>query len=148
MHGVRIGHLVIRHIRLAQSREIGYDLGMNEAEMQRKAEIDREHRRGLKQYIYLAHAATTNMYKLGKTTNPKTRIDSLNTVCPYKVEYVYVVSVSDFTGSERIIHDKLKTYQANGEWYSLSAEWVKKVVATMDGMGKCWEGLPKVTFEK
>ncbi len=70
---------------------------------------------GKEVYIYLAQNTKTKSYKIGFSTNVKSRIKTLNTSSEYKI-----ILVDYFKGKvqdESDLHEKLKKYRKNSEWF-------------------------------
>lgn len=78
------------------------------------------------QSVYLIWAEGTNRYKIGKSTDLKKRLKSLQTSCPYPIHLIHRIrcvntSISDV---ELGLHICYSESRVNGEWFELDREAV------------------------
>ena len=74
-------------------------------------------------FVYLLHCVGTDIYKIGKSDNIKTRISELRGGCPYELELYAQTWLSTQKGAfayESHLHNFFDKFRLNGEWFSLS----------------------------
>lgn len=67
-------------------------------------------------YTYFVQAENGGLIKIGKTTNPKKRINKMQGQCPIKLKYLYIIK-NDF---ESILHEQFNEFKVHHEWYNPS----------------------------
>lgn len=77
------------------------------------APVKQVHRR-----LYLVHAVSTNLYKLGYSTRPKARLKELQTSSPYTLQTVALRAGTQ--AEERQLHIILAAHRLKGEWFEQS----------------------------
>lgn len=79
----------------------------------------------MKNYIYLIKKENESVYKIGKSKTPYKRIKQLSTANESNLKMVNIFEAGSNTSKvEKALHNKYKQYNLNGEWYSLSIEYV------------------------
>jgi len=76
-------------------------------------------------YVYLIRATGENLYKIGKSTNPEKRIQSIIGGLPMKAEAIHVAWFEDHSYAEQMFHDTFSKTRENGEWFILEDEDVE-----------------------
>lgn len=76
--------------------------------------------------VYLISFKGTNQYKIGCTTNLKSRLKSLRVKNPYELELVSTISTFDIEALELTLHNKFAKYRTHSEWFELPLEAVRK----------------------
>ena len=69
-------------------------------------------------FIYLIKS--NNMYKIGKTKNIKTRIQSIKTSTPFLLEIVHTQKYINYHKIEKHLHTEFKDKRVSGEWFNLT----------------------------
>lgn len=69
-------------------------------------------------YVYVLKA-NGNMHKIGKTHNLKSRIRSLQTASPTRLEVHMVFKCVHCGMEEGALHDHFASHRVNGEWFEL-----------------------------
>jgi hypothetical protein len=66
-------------------------------------------------FIYLVQALGTNLYKIGYSTNPESRLINMQTDCPFGVRLAAVIpgTIKD----EKILHKKYDHLRFRREWF-------------------------------
>lgn len=83
-------------------------------------------------YIYLINAVGTDKFKIGKTRSPvSTRLDDLQTGCPFRLRYVYHAYVQNMNQAERELHHQFSLFRCIGEWFTLDQVNVQECVTLM-----------------
>lgn len=77
-------------------------------------------------YVYLLQSPT-NAYKIGRTKNPKNRLETFSVKLPFEVEYVCVVQTEDMYGLEKDLHIHFSDKRINGEWFNLLPDDVEYI---------------------
>lgn len=68
--------------------------------------------------------------KIGKSNEPRQRLKSLQTACPYDLEiFTAITAIGDWHVIEQAIHDAYAEYRVGGEWFDLPE---REVVALDD----------------
>ena len=72
-------------------------------------------------FVYIiTNAAWPGYVKIGRAFNPESRLKGYQTGCPFRgYELEYAIYFEDCHGAEKIIHDWLADYRAEGEWFRL-----------------------------
>ncbi len=84
-------------------------------------------------FIYLAHAETTNDYKIGRTTNVFKRMKQLNgSQASNKIVLVKYVPVEDTRREEKKLHGMFLHRKKHNEWFTLSESDVELLCMDMD----------------
>lgn len=81
-------------------------------------------------HIYFILGIGTDKVKIGKTRDLKSRLSGMQTGSPVKLVLVSYYMAMD--SEERFLHDALKKYKANGEWFYLSDEIIDIIDVTRD----------------
>lgn len=68
-------------------------------------------------YVYLIHAEGTNRYKIGRSNNPVSRLETLKGQSPYPLKIILSVWTPDSVTSELYLHEKYREYRIYGEWF-------------------------------
>lgn len=90
---------------------------LSEKEKREKIEKKRIIKEG---YIYVVKSG--KYYKIGRTLNPKKRIQKYITENPDKVKIVLCKKVKDYIKVEKELHLKFKNRNHNREWFNLNKE--------------------------
>lgn len=67
-------------------------------------------------------------YKIGKSYNPQTRLQSIQTGSPFRVKLWRTYEVSNDNKIEQDIHKLLAPARKNGEWFHLYQNGLAKLV--------------------
>jgi len=59
------------------------------------------------------------MFKIGHTTRIEERFKTLQLACPYDLQLLDILLVTDRHQAETFIHGVLAQYHSRGEWFSL-----------------------------
>jgi hypothetical protein len=70
--------------------------------------------------------------KIGRSTNPKQRVATLETATPYELTVIGAIDASDPVETERRLHDKYEDQCKSGEWFSLDAHDKQHLLALCD----------------
>ncbi|GLV66648.1 hypothetical protein Bmyc01_53170 [Bacillus mycoides] len=73
-------------------------------------------------YIYLIKEYITNTYKIGRTSNPKNRLDIFNVKLPFKWDLVALYSTRNMIILESNLHELFTKKRKNGEWFNLDED--------------------------
>lgn len=74
-------------------------------------------------YVYFLRivGVSEDIYKVGFTTNIRSRIQALQTACPFELELShYILGTQD---DEKRVHWLLRPYRLRGEWFSGDAHF-------------------------
>lgn len=88
-----------------------------------------ERRRTLRCFVYLIGASSTGRYKIGYTTNIKSRLRGLRVSCPVDLELVCHKECfyPEAVDLEKKLHDYLRAHNTHGEWFALTDDALKYV---------------------
>lgn len=79
-------------------------------------------------YVYLVRQNYTDYYKIGVSTNPKSRIQSLSTASPSGVTAISIVEVHDHYSVEYELHQYYAHKRLNGEWFEFAPSEIVQVI--------------------
>jgi hypothetical protein len=74
--------------------------------------------------VYLLRAGSH--YKIGKTTDPQSRYETLDIQLPWKPERIHEIATNNIHRLERHWHRYFADRRANGEWFNLTTEDVEE----------------------
>jgi Meiotically Up-regulated Gene 113 (MUG113) protein len=83
-------------------------------------------------YVYLLRAEN-DLYKIGRSKNPKTRINGIIWSFPIAIELVVVIEATDMKVLEKSLHDQFRERRQRGEWFSLTlsdVEYIKRLASS------------------
>lgn len=78
-------------------------------------------------FVYLIRMGPTKIYKIGKSNDPKGRLDSLQTANPYKLKLVHAFSADNASAAEEDLHAYFHDKRMQGEWFRLTKEEADKL---------------------
>lgn len=84
-------------------------------------------------YLYLLRAEGTDLHKIGITANLDSRIRTISTSCPYRIQMLACYefySQQKASERERYWHKHFAAKRANREWFRLTGEDVKEIDRT------------------
>lgn len=100
-----------------------------------------------KSYVYVVGAiGGAQPWKIGRTTDPKQRMASLQAHSPVKLEYIKIAEAHPTL--EPSIHRQFARYRIHGEWFSFPEEDQQKVLARLDGDPWVYKVLKKASTKK
>lgn len=70
-------------------------------------------------WVYLVHASGTNQYKVGQSSNPRDRLQALQTANGNRLELIWLEQFH--LRMERLIHERLAEHRLSGEWFELES---------------------------
>jgi len=73
-------------------------------------------------YIYLAQQVGSNLYKIGSSYDPDSRIKQLQTANGEKIQLIETFETSYKFKLEKSLHRKFIQHQTLGEWFALREE--------------------------
>lgn len=76
-------------------------------------------------YVYIVGSSEEGLYKIGKTTSPEKRLRSLQTACPYELDYTRWIKTDRMDELERRLHNQFSDKRTRGEWFKLAEEDLK-----------------------
>lgn len=77
------------------------------------------------EYVYVIGSLIKNVCKIGYSKNPVSRLKSLQTGCPYKLQFLLIINGNRTT--EKQLHRKYRRYKSNGEWFHFREELKRSV---------------------
>jgi hypothetical protein len=80
-------------------------------------------------YIYILKAEN-GLYKIGKSKNPGSRINSIRTSSPVKLEVYKVFLSSEYNRQEKHLHRMFANLRELGEWFRLTDEELETINET------------------
>ena len=80
-------------------------------------------------YVYLVHALGTKRYKIGRTTNPDKRMETLKHCSPFPLKLLGILQTDNFVLEEKRLHKIASSYRVHGEWFELPSSWLKDLNA-------------------
>ena len=89
-------------------------------------------------YVYLIQGpreAGKDLFKIGRTVNPKTRFSNLQTGSPVLLELVKITKTKNSKELERYLHEYCAEMRIHGEWFALGKRDVRSVKKIMQKHG-------------
>ena len=89
-------------------------------------------------YVYLIQGpreAGKDLFKIGRTINPKTRFSNLQTGSPVLLKLVKITKTKNPKELERYLHDHCAEMRIRGEWFALGKKDVRSVKKIMKNHG-------------
>lgn len=86
-------------------------------------------------YVYVVQA-DNNLYKIGKSKDPHTRIQSLGVRLPYELEVLVLIESTNYTQLEKELHKHFADKRKGGEWFELDEndlEYIKSLMEDSNG---------------
>lgn len=106
---------------------LGSDIGVAHA-----AEVSGVEKRG---FVYvITHPAWPEYCKVGRAFDPESRLRGYQTGCPNRAYRLrYAAYFPDCVAAEKLIHDTLADYRAEGEWFRIPASVVEYSIDEIGG---------------
>lgn len=89
-------------------------------------------------YVYLIQGpreAGKDLFKIGRTINPKTRFSNLQTGSPVLLKLVKITKTKNPKELERYLHDHCAEMRIRGEWFALEKKDVRSIKKIMKNHG-------------
>lgn len=103
-------------------------------------------------YFFMARDGAGPMYvKVGRSDNPITRLETVQTGCPLpivKAGMVKCLTIEQSRKIERDLHTMLSGWHSSGEWFRLNWEEGDDKSALMGMMNVVFAGIPDWKFEE
>lgn len=80
--------------------------------------------------VYLIKQQSANLYKIGISKDPKSRLDQLQTANPDTLELVSTFKTKHGFQLETFVHRKFSDANVQLEWFELTEEEVKEFIPT------------------
>ncbi len=93
-------------------------LGLSQPKTDTKSESPQ--RNATAGYVYIVRSE--NLYKIGRTQYPSSRIDKYRTENPYLIEMILLAKVEDYIRVEKVILTMFASKKHHGEWFSLDEQ--------------------------
>jgi hypothetical protein len=81
-------------------------------------------------YIYVLQMQGTNLCKIGRTKNYKSRVDLLGVLMPKPCDFVGVWQTQRMRNAEAVLHMDYSPHHSNGEWFEIKD--MPRLVGYMD----------------
>jgi hypothetical protein len=82
-------------------------------------------------YVYLIGSPLFHWYKIGKSSNAAIRVTDLGVLLPFRIEVIAIWKVPNHHEWERILHERFRSKNLNGEWFVFDEEEIRSIVAEM-----------------
>ncbi|HAA28666.1 MAG TPA: hypothetical protein DCE56_14500 [Cyanobacteria bacterium UBA8553] len=80
-------------------------------------------------YIYVVRSGSSNLYKIGRTTNFQKRLKTLQTSCAVQLTVVKTFMSLDAVSLEKAVHSKFAHFRQKGEWFELNSEQLAQLLS-------------------
>lgn len=80
-------------------------------------------------YIYLIKKEGSDIYKIGKSIDPVTRIHRFEIVLPFPIVPIHVIDCVDYDQAEIDLHRRYAHRRIRGEWFALTPDEVTEIKA-------------------
>jgi len=77
--------------------------------------------------VYLININETNLYKIGISTNVKSRFNQLSRIIPYDLTLIKTYKVNHDAIVESLIHKHYKDNRIKGEWFKLKKDDIVEI---------------------
>ena len=85
-------------------------------------------------HIYILKNEGIGYYKIGRSTQPRRRIDNIQTSNPYHIDTVGVFPVNNAVELEMFLHLQLARYRVRLEWFKLPDEILKELLENLKAL--------------
>ena len=89
----------------------------------------------MNKFVYLIQSTESELYKIGVSSNPKRRIKTFQTACPYELKIVETFESKYPYKVETFLHNNFKYMKRDenedtlgGEWFNLTKEQVENFI--------------------
>jgi len=79
--------------------------------------------------VYVVNTVGTEMYKIGYTTNLKSRLKTIRTSIPSQIEVHYFITTNHYKSLEKYLHEEFKVNRRIGEWFEFVEIDINKLIA-------------------
>ncbi|MBD2180303.1 GIY-YIG nuclease family protein [Planktothrix sp. FACHB-1355] len=83
-------------------------------------------------YIYIVRSGSSNLYKIGRTTNFQKRLKTLQTSCATQLTVVKTFFSLDAVSLEKAAHCKFAHFRQKGEWFELNSEQLTQLLSWLE----------------
>lgn len=80
-------------------------------------------------YVYVIKHESKPIYKIGKTINPKNRINDFRIVLPYDITPICLIRTNEYHMLEYDLHSYCEYFRIRGEWFELPDDELKPIMA-------------------
>lgn len=77
--------------------------------------------------VYVIQSGSTNLYKIGRTTDIKRRLKQLQTSNGNSLSIWKLIYCHDAIAMETSLHQKFNSFRKQGEWFSLNENCLKEI---------------------
>lgn len=77
-----------------------------------------------KECVYFIHAEGSEFVKIGRSLNPRERLNALQISCMYRLKMIKSIAMYDASAGERALHTQLRPYRRQGEWFYFPAPFL------------------------
>lgn len=84
-------------------------------------------------YVYLLREVNGAHFKIGKTNNPESRMNTFAVKLPFKVEFECVIKTDNMTALELSLHTRFADKRIDGEWFALNPADVEYIKGLANG---------------
>jgi hypothetical protein len=88
-------------------------------------------------YVYIVRDSIMGACKIGIANDYRNRLGSLQTACPQELYLVAVIQSTENKRIEKELHKKYAAQNIRGEWFALSDDDIKNIVADHKGKYLC-----------
>lgn len=86
-------------------------------------------------HVYVAYEPGTNLYKIGRTSNPTTRQAMLRTASGHDIKILASLRFEFPDYTEKILHDKWRDNHIAREWFRLAPNELDELYLDLDKLG-------------
>ena len=80
------------------------------------------------EYVYIIKVQGENIYKIGKSNDPQSRLNSLQPASPYKLKIIHKFTADNASTAEETLHELLSSYRMEGEWFNIPKRYSDRLV--------------------
>lgn len=78
-------------------------------------------------YVYLIRC--NDLYKIGYSQNPESRLDGMQTSNPYLLELLWKQRIPNYQQLEEMMHERFASKRVRREWFKLGKEDVEFILS-------------------
>lgn len=86
----------------------------------------------LESYVYFVLDSATGLYKIGRSRQPKDRVENMRTGASAPLYFAAVIHVDDMVVHERLMHRRFDDKRVRGEWFGITQQDIIRAIIDYD----------------
>lgn len=79
--------------------------------------------------VYFVKHRNLTPIKVGYTNDLSNRLTALNNASPWGIDIIGTIETDNAPKLEKILHEKLKSFRLNGEWFEITEEYALSLIS-------------------